>query len=142
MPVISHIDQNSDEPIRRFIGTASNYRLQLAAVPDTRDPTTGQILKGEHQVAQFKRGLFETNKPELIKRIENAYSYGTDVKDYDVLLKEGKDRRYADLLAMAKDDPEMMERLKKDLAKRSTKDQKARAAKIQSDIETEASPAV
>jgi hypothetical protein len=139
MPIISQIDRNSDAPIRRFIGNASNYRLQLAAIPDTRDPQTGQILKGEHIVAQFKRGLFETNRPELIELIEKSYSYGSSVKDYDVLLKEGKDKKYESLLAMAKDDPELLERLKKDLAKKATVAQKKEAAAVKASLESEAS---
>jgi hypothetical protein len=150
MPVISQIDPKSDHPIRRFIGTASNYRLQLAATPDTRDPQTGKILKGEHQVAQFKRSLFETNKPELIQRIEankpeliqrieDAYDYGTSIRDYDDLLAEGKERKYNDLLAMAKEDPELLERLKKDIVKKATVAQKKRAGKIRESIAAEAS---
>jgi hypothetical protein len=139
MPVISQIDPKSDHPIRRFIGTASNYRLQLAATPDTRDPQTGKILKGEHQVAQFKRSLFETNKPELIQRIEAAYDYGTSIRDYDDLLAEGKERRYNDLLAMAQSDPELLERLKADISKKPTQAQKKRAGKIKETIVAEVS---
>jgi hypothetical protein len=113
--------------------------LQLAATPDTRDPQTGKILKGEHQVAQFKRSLFETNKPELIQRIEDAYDYGTSIRDYDDLLAEGKKRKYNDLLAMAKEDPELLERLKKDIVKKATVAQKKRAGKIRESIAAEAS---
>ena len=141
MPVVTKIDPKSDHPIRRFIGNASNYRLQLAAIPDTRDPATGKILKGVHEVAQFKGGMFETNIPRLIKSIEEAYDYGTSIRDYDALLAEGRERRYADLLAMAKDDPELMERLKKDLSKRETKSEKERADKVKKSIEAEVSPA-
>lgn len=142
MPVVSQIDPKSDHPIRKFIGTASDYRLQLKGTPDSRDLSTGQIVKGDHLVAQFKYGFFETNKPELIELIEKSYSYGTSVKDYDQLIAEGRERRYESLLAMAKDDPEMMERLKKDLAKKGTKAQQKQAEQIKASIEKEVSPTV
>lgn len=142
MPRISGIDRTLDldeNPIRVFVSRYSDFRLQLKALPDLKDPQTGQIIKGAHQVAQFRHGMFETNIPEIIELVEKSYAFQNgDVEDHKELIQKAKDKRYGELLVLAQSDPELLDRLKKDLVKPvSKKAQAAAKEQIAGELESE-----
>ena len=118
MPLGYAIDKQSNKTPTKYVAKHNNFRLQLKAIGDKIDMDTGRILKGETMSAQFKNALFITNIPEYIKLIEASDSFKNgDVKVFDDLVKEAKDKRYKELLSLAMDDPELKERLAKDLSK-------------------------
>ena len=116
MPVVSHIDRNSKHPTKRYMATADSYRLQLAALPDDRDPETGRMKRGRNLVAQFKTSFFDTNKPEIIKLVADSYAFADgSIKDWDAMQTEAKEKRYAELKKIVSEDEELLNRLKGEL---------------------------
>jgi hypothetical protein len=117
MPVVSHIDRKSKEPVRKYYAKdADMYRLQLAALPDERDPETGRMKSGRNLVAQFKFHFFETNKPKIIELVEDSYAFHDgSIVDWDKLQEEAKEQRYEELKKLVSEDEDLLERLKGEL---------------------------
>jgi hypothetical protein len=143
MPVVSHIDRKSKEPIRKYYAKdADMYRLQLAALPDERDPETGRMKSGRNLVAQFKFHFFETNIPKIIELVEDSFAFQDGgIVDWDALQEEAKEKRYEELKALVQEDEDLLERLKGELVVTPAADEDApESAATEEDVEKAEAP--
>lgn len=121
MPRIGHVDKTSDRPVTRYLSTGENYLLQLAAKVDTIDPDTGRKIPGKTMVARFWNNVFETNQPEIERLVEDSYAFKSgDIMKESELIKEAQERKFQEAKNLIAADPELIERLKKELREEVT----------------------
>ena len=129
MPRIAAIDPKSDAPIIKYVHEKqSNTRLQLDAVDDTRD-ARGRILeKGFTMKADFVRGLFETNLPNYIEKMEESIAYRTHkIERADVLEARANERMVETMLEAVRKNPELAKELRSRLTSQQMSDKKEKA---------------
>jgi hypothetical protein len=91
----------------RFQSRYANYRIQLTAPPDLRDPFTGRLTPGRPKAAQFREHEYdvEANDTEKIGWLKSHPQFGKTFWLYSDIVEESK-RRDVENAKRILEDPE------------------------------------
>lgn len=129
MPRVSTIDEKSEAPVITYVHEKqSNTRVQLDAIDDIRDHRGRVIEKGSTLRADFRAGLFSTNKPEYISKLEESIAYRTGrIERQEVLHQRAEDKMLDGMLEAVKRNPELAKKLRSRLTSIQIKAKKDQA---------------
>lgn len=94
-----------------FTSLNRQYRLQLKALPDRMDPTTGGIFKGHTLTALFANGEFKTSDPEVIELMRKSKAFNVDFWDVSELETKSRVAAENSIVNTLRSDPKLLDRV-------------------------------
>jgi hypothetical protein len=119
MPQVSAIIKDSEiDPVTYVHQQGSNARIQLVAQYDIKDMRGQVIERGRTLKADFDKGLFMTNDPEIISLLEKSLAYESGkIERADVLQARANDKLVDELIRIATENDDVAAKLRSKMTK-------------------------